>query len=444
MKLKIKVQMYRVGFGDCFLVTFTSAEREHRILFDCGRHAGSTPVEEEELAFEKVIAKLIDDIPETKKDGRNVRCIDIIVATHRHRDHVHGFSKTHLWKDVVVGEVWMPWVEDREDQHARRLALSQEQSARRALSALKALKAASDQPTETFDSAIEIVYNSTTNKKAMDFLHDGLQKDRKRFLPRLGYFPDSFTTDQLGDRIPYGVTLHVLGPSRDPEVITSLQPPPGVAYEPLLHTNGLNVDEADEMGAGTAPEPFGLNWVVKAGEYELTKKERHRIETAAINGAVSPLELAYRLDQSLNGTSLVIVIEAGDVKLLFSGDAQWGTWNTILRDSRAAALIAIVQQQNRARQLKGQPRAPCAITKFTRNPRPSECGCGHSHVAHRVHRWRHEPLRFIVSAAHCAGRGRTASTLGGADCDLVRSWVWHLDLAREATATHSRCVWRSV
>ena len=339
MKLKIKVQMYRVGFGDCFLVTFTSAEREHRILFDCGRHAGSTPVEEEELAFEKVIAKLIDDIPETKKDGRNVRCIDIIVATHRHRDHVHGFSKTHLWKDVVVGEVWMPWVEDREDQHARRLALSQEQSARRALSALKALKAASDQPTETFDSAIEIVYNSTTNKKAMDFLHDGLQKDRKRFLPRLGYFPDSFTTDQLGDRIPYGVTLHVLGPSRDPEVITSLQPPPGAAYEPLLHTNGLNVDEADEMGAGTAPEPFGLNWVVKAGEYELTKKERHRIETAAINGAVSPLELAYRLDQSLNGTSLVIVIEAGDVKLLFSGDAQWGTWNTILRDSRAAALI---------------------------------------------------------------------------------------------------------
>lgn len=339
MKLKINVHMYRVGFGDCFLVTFGSTEPKYRILFDCGRHAGSTPVEEEELAFESVIARLINDIPKTSEEGHDVRRIDIIVATHRHRDHVHGFSKTDLWKDIVVGEIWMPWLEDPEDQHARRLTMSQEHSARRALSALKALKAASGEPTKTFDSAIEIVYNSTTNKTAMEFLHRGLRADRRRFLPRLGYFPDSFSADQLGDRIPRGVTLHVLGPSRDPAVITSLQPPPGTAYEPLLHKNGLNVDEADEMEAGTAPEPFGQNWKVEADAYDLEPEERARIETAVINGAVSPLELAYRLDQSLNGTSLVIVIEAGDVKLLFAGDAQWGTWNAILRDKQAAAIV---------------------------------------------------------------------------------------------------------
>jgi len=100
MKLKINVHMYRVGFGDCFLVTFGSTEPKYRILFDCGRHAGSTPVEEEELAFESVIAQLINDIPKTAEEGQDVRRIDIIVVTHRHRDHVHGFSKTDLWKEI--------------------------------------------------------------------------------------------------------------------------------------------------------------------------------------------------------------------------------------------------------------------------------------------------------------------------------------------------------
>jgi hypothetical protein len=40
--------------------------------------------------------------------------------------------------------------------------------------------------------------------------------------------------------------------------------------------------------------------------------------------------LAFNVDNALNGTSLVLLIEVGEHCLLFPGDAQWGTWNVIL------------------------------------------------------------------------------------------------------------------
>ena len=40
--------------------------------------------------------------------------------------------------------------------------------------------------------------------------------------------------------------------------------------------------------------------------------------------------LAYAVDGAVNGTSLVLLFLVGDVGLLFPGDAQWGTWSSIL------------------------------------------------------------------------------------------------------------------
>ena len=65
-----------------------------------------------------------------------------------------------------------------------------------------------------------------------------------------------------------------------------------------------------------------------------------------------------------------------------------------------------------------------ASARARRVPSPSSLEIlGHLSVDVAILTWlivrtgaRDEPLRFIVSAAHCAGRGRTASTLGGADC----------------------------
>ena len=53
--------------------------------------------------------------------------------------------------------------------------------------------------------------------------------------------------------------------------------------------------------------------------------------TSVRDGARGDAEnLAFDVDNALNGTSLVLLIEIGNHSLLFPGDAQWGTWDVIL------------------------------------------------------------------------------------------------------------------
>src|ERR1035438_1744038 len=75
---KVTVRMYNVGFGDCFLVTFHYAPplNDQHILIDFGSVSGSVNM--------KQIAVQIRDACGGK--------LYAVVATHRHRDHIGGFS----------------------------------------------------------------------------------------------------------------------------------------------------------------------------------------------------------------------------------------------------------------------------------------------------------------------------------------------------------------
>jgi len=52
------------------------------------------------------------------------------------------------------------------------------------------------------------------------------------------------------------------------------------------------------------------------------------------------LNAATALDGFLNGESLVLVLEVGNARLLLTGDAEVGTWTTILENADALALAA--------------------------------------------------------------------------------------------------------
>lgn len=361
VKVDVEVRMYNVGFGDCFLVTLDDhgQDRPFRMLFDCGRHAGSRPTQPGETPFDQVVDELIADV--TGTDG--VPRIDVIAVTHRHRDHVHGFSFVDKWKTVDVGEVWLPWVEDPENHFAASLVAKQDALATRAFHALRALAAAGSSAGSSVRSsvgkdaaskgaklpdptreAIDIAYNSTTNRVAMATLQGGhgfVRPPRLRYLPRPGHGPDQFGGEDPQSRIPLGARIHILGPSRDPEVIATLDPPAGAAYEPLMPSNrALGADASAVAGeTGTVPEPFDRSWEVNASEYGLNKTEVAELRTTLGQAALEPLELVYRLDNSINGTSLVILIEIGTTKLLFPGDAQWGTWNAMQKNTDVWALL---------------------------------------------------------------------------------------------------------
>ena len=105
-KNTIRVRMYRVGFGDCFLLSLPVADAganddTHRhVLIDCGVHFKGDL---------KMMDRAVDHIAATTK-----RKLAIVIATHSHQDHISGFS--NKFSSFEIGEVWMPWCEDVRDK----------------------------------------------------------------------------------------------------------------------------------------------------------------------------------------------------------------------------------------------------------------------------------------------------------------------------------------
>jgi hypothetical protein len=93
----VRVSIYNVGFGDCFLLRFPGPDREHTLLIDCSSikqgTAGSTDV---------IVKQIIEDIT-----TNGVARIDVVAMTHRHKDHVSGFGNA-AWRDVEVGDLEDP------------------------------------------------------------------------------------------------------------------------------------------------------------------------------------------------------------------------------------------------------------------------------------------------------------------------------------------------
>lgn len=335
---RVSVRMYNVGFGDCFVLTLPGPTRPRSVLIDCGRHVGTLM---DAPPFWDVVNQVVADLP--LLDGKPF--IDVLVMTHRHRDHVHGFSRPDVWKDVGVGEVWMPWTESTTDPVALELRNHQDQSAARAVHALRAFGVKDSAP------ILSIALNSLANQDAMDTLAG--------FGCTVQYLPEPLRpqatclTGVAGadTGLPAGVNVHVLGPPRDTRTIVDLAPPAGASYLRLVPPADDGVATSDGPGSAAAvavPAPWGGRWDIDRATYQaridaavpkqpgpppaggyLSGKLLDQVERSAFTDAES---LAMSVDHALNGTSLVLLFEVGDIFLLFSGDAQWGTWDAILRN----------------------------------------------------------------------------------------------------------------
>ena len=100
----LRVRMYRVGFGDFFLVTVPTGAGPKHILIDCGVHSKDT----------HSIAAAVDHM--AQETGKHLA---LIIVTHRHADHVTGFSKCKdVFKTFTVDRIWMSWYEDPKDDKA--------------------------------------------------------------------------------------------------------------------------------------------------------------------------------------------------------------------------------------------------------------------------------------------------------------------------------------
>ena len=130
----VTVRMYRQGLGDCFLLAFpASGARPRFMLIDCGVLLG-TPQGGEKV---RRVAEHI-----LKSTGG---AIDVLVATHEHWDHLSGFEQARdIFDRLKIGEVWVAWTEDPDDDVARGLHRERQTALRALASTVTRLRAAGD------------------------------------------------------------------------------------------------------------------------------------------------------------------------------------------------------------------------------------------------------------------------------------------------------------
>jgi len=339
---------YQVGFGDCFLLRFDYSDGSRRhILIDFG--TTGMPKDDATITMKRVAR----DIAE--------RCggaLDIVVATHRHADHISGFEtkadKTGSG-DIIAGlkprRVIQPWTEapdapedwtgpegtdpatafaarvqsldgmhavaravverlDREgfDSHwplAPRLRFIGEDNIKN-LSAVKNLKSMAGEEPE--------------DKANYLYVFHGCNLDLSAILP--------------------GVKVHVLGPPTLGQTQTIKKQASKSADEFWLRAPAMLALDAD-AGVASARRSMLFPNLEREDMFRRSKMPAamrwaaERIDTAE---AEQLLGIVTKLDKAMNNTSLILLFEAGSKKLLFPGDAQLENWTYALQSEMADLL----------------------------------------------------------------------------------------------------------
>ncbi|MGZ8736292.1 MAG: hypothetical protein ACXWW7_03920 [Nocardioides sp.] len=309
--------MYQVGFGDCVLVSIeydeadATGRAERHVLFDLG----STRSPRNGKATMQSVARLVAE----HTHGR----LDILAVTHRHKDHLHAFG-VKAAAEILVGLkprlVLRPWTEDPrlptdatspdslvQLTPSARFAAALAQSQR----SVERIAAASAARAGAVGELAAAATGQMPNADAVATLDALSDSGRGRYL-RAGKRISV-------DRAVPGLRVTVLGPptvDQSPEVANQVSRDP--EYWMLrLHRSLAAAEPAAEPAPARAAVPPGpVRWLVE----NLQGQRTHSVA-----------RLVRALDDALNNTSLVLLLEIGGLTLLFPGDAQIENWRYTLQ-----------------------------------------------------------------------------------------------------------------
>ncbi|HEX5731503.1 MAG TPA: MBL fold metallo-hydrolase [Blastocatellia bacterium] len=312
-KNTIRVRMYRIGFGDCFLVSLpirgedSKSDYKH-ILVDCGVH-GRGDI--------KTMEQAIDNI--AKVTGKKLA---VVIGSHAHQDHISGFGKfAEKFAEFDIDEVWLPWAMDKNNKVANRFVKKQAALVSQLEDHFHAL-AARGAPVE--NGALEAVENLRGNEKAIELLRMGFGVNATVRYMTAG--------DKLKDpaRIQ-GLSVRVLGPPTSEEFLSQMDPPAGQHYLRLV--NG-NVEPAD-----SAPI-FANKWTAQANAIGVPRLSLDDMQTLKERAEFPLDDLAFALTKVTNNTSLVVLLVFRGQYLLFPGDAEYGNWRWWLEQDDSGDILS--------------------------------------------------------------------------------------------------------
>jgi len=312
----IRVRMYRVGFGDCFLVTLPTASGPRHILVDCGVHARGNI---------NTLADVVDNIA-----AETGRTLAVVVLTHAHQDHLAGFGAFDTrFRTFRVGEVWLPWTENPQDPAAVAVQRKTAALVGQLQQHFAALAASPMTPAQA--AAQDAVANLTGNERGLQLLRSGFGSGAL-----VRYLKGGIDLHEPGS-IP-GLMVQVLGPPSDQAFLAQMDPPASQRYL------RLGPDSSEPVEANVV-RPFADKWNVDPDEKALGRLKLDPDERQSLRdrlAAASPESLAFAIDQARNNSSIVALFAYRGKHLLFTGDAQYGNWRSWLQRPDAAAILGSV------------------------------------------------------------------------------------------------------
>jgi hypothetical protein len=343
--------MYRVGFGDFFLVTLLNAGgKPLHIVVDCGVFKGTSQTGD----IGSIEAAVADMVQTTAGQ------VALIIMTHRHADHIAGFARcADAFKKLTVGGVWMPIWESEYEPTALKF---QAELTRTALGLRQHLTALGARASEEQNTARKYMENATGELDAAGAVAKGSNAVALDLLKHAfpGATPHYYKGGDVAQLPPAlaaaGLSSQILGPppvtDLDLMKLMDLQKNVGqylagdggedpVFFEPFGTEWEVDPASAPKMGLSEfyAPESF-REWVRNPRKpWESVTKEEARQARGRMEGALQQLQpiaaltAAKELDSFLNNQSLAVLFTFKGKKLLFVGDAQAGNWEHWLFDT---------------------------------------------------------------------------------------------------------------
>jgi hypothetical protein len=329
---RLTVRTYDVGFGDCFLLTFHYARRDRHVLIDFGSMSWPKPKTVRGDYALRIAQAIREDCA-----GK----LDVVVATHRHQDHISGFARNRgrgpgeVIRSLSPQLVLQPWTEDPRaptdaTSAARRgfarTLLGMQEVADQVVRAAPRLRG--ERFSELRAQLRTIGLDNIANPDAVENLRT-MAPNRYLYHGR---------SAGLGRLLP-GVRTRVLGPPTV-EQSASVRRQRQVDADEFWHLSESFWQRLAATGRGSAGDSRPLfpghptaRLPRSAGWFRYTVMQEQ---------AESLMSIVRMLDKALNNTSLILLFEVGETVLLFPGDAQYENWMYALGKPRIRAQLARV------------------------------------------------------------------------------------------------------
>jgi beta-lactamase superfamily II metal-dependent hydrolase len=325
---ELTVRVYNVRFGDAILVTVpdrstrTGKVTTRRILIDVGNapkvagtgeHRGEGGADE---VFEAVVSSILDEL--------GGEPLDLYVMTHEHLDHVQGLfyastklPQLDLAKHLKVNHVWLTASADPEyytnGKHPEAL---KQKLAFEAMYARLALDLAA-RPAAEGTMLMEMLANNDPSKttQCVEFLRT-LNPKKTTYVYR---------GVKLRGTHPFQeAKLEVWAPEEDTaEYYGRFQPLDGAPVAPVAETSGARAvtKPVRKRRPPARDDPLPPKGVDVGAFRQLLEARRSGIA-----------ENLLAIDKAANNTSVVFSLEWRGWRLLFAGDAEVRSWQTMNRE----------------------------------------------------------------------------------------------------------------